>query len=110
MSSTALTAAVCALGRSDSNGGGVLAKTQAPVGGPKPAPLPSVDHRKRLEALRDRLEAAVAEAGMRDLAPLAARYQSVLAELAAFPAIEESDGIDDLSAARRRRRAGASTS
>ena len=50
------------------------------------------------------------DAGTRDLAPLAARYQSVLTELAALPVVEESDGIDDLSAARRRRRAGASAS
>jgi len=86
-----------------------MARPQAPVGAPK-QPLPSEDHRKRLEALRDRLEGAIEEAGMRDLAPLAARYQAVLAELAALPVVEESNGIDDLSAARRRRRAGASAS
>lgn len=85
-----------------------MARPQAPVGAPR-TPPPSEDQRKRLEALRDRLEAAVAEAGMRDLAPLAARYQSVLAELAALPVVEESDGIDDLSAARRRRRASAAS-
>ena len=90
-------------------GGGVLAKTPAPVGAPRTQP-PSADHRQRLEALRDRLEGAIETAGDRELAPLAARYQSVLAELAALPVIEESDGIDDLSAARRRRRSAASGS
>jgi hypothetical protein len=92
-----------------SNGGGVLARTQAPVGAPR-TKLPSTDHRERLERLRDRLETAMDDAGTRDLAPLAGRYQAVLTELASLPVIEESDGIDDLSAARRRRRAGASAS
>lgn len=86
-----------------------MARPQAPVGASR-NPLPSEDHRKRLEALRDRLAVAIEEAGMRDLAPLAARYQSVLTELATLPVVEESDGIDDLSAARRKRRAGASAS
>lgn len=86
-----------------------MARPQAPVGAPK-VTEPSEDHRKRLERLRDRLEGAVEAASDRDLAPLAARYQSVLAELAALPVVEESDGIDDLSAARRRRRAAAAGS
>jgi hypothetical protein len=86
-----------------------MARPKAPVGAQR-TPLPSEDHRKRLEGLRDRLAAAIEDAGTRDLAPLAARYQSVLTELAALPVIEESDGIDDLSAARRRRRAAASGS
>ena len=43
------------------------------------------DHRQRLEALRDRLAGAIDGASDRDLAPLAARYQSVLAELALLP-------------------------
>jgi hypothetical protein len=86
-----------------------MAKTPAPVGAPRTAP-PSEDQRKRLEALRDRLADAIDEAGHRDLAPLAARYQSVLADLAALPVIEESNGIDDLGAARRRRRAAAAGS
>ena len=87
-----------------------MPRKPTPTGGPKPPPLPSEDQRRRLESLRDRLEEAIAEAGTRDLAPLAARYQAVLTELAGLPAIEESDGIDDLSAARRRRRAGAAAS
>ena len=85
-----------------------MARPAAPVGAPHPSP--DDDRRRRLEDLRDRLEAAIAEAGHRDLAPLAARYQSVLSDLAALPVTEESDGIDDLSAARRRRRAAASGS
>ena len=86
-----------------------MARPQAPVGAPKMPPA-SADHRARLERLRDRLEGAIETAGDRELAPLAARYQSVLSELAALPVIEESDGIDDLSAARRRRRSAASGS
>lgn len=86
-----------------------MAKTPAPVGAPR-AQSPDEDRRKRLEALRDRLEAAIEAASDRDLAPLAARYQSVLADLAALPAVKDSDGIDDLSAARRRRRAAAAGS
>jgi len=86
-----------------------MARPQAPVGASK-QPLPSEDQRKRLERLRDRLESAIEGASDRDLAALAARYQSVLAELAALPVVEESNGIDDLSAARRRRRATATGS
>jgi hypothetical protein len=71
--------------------------------------MPNEDHRKRLERLRDRLEGAIEGAADRELAPLAARYQAVLAELAAMPA-EEANGLDDLSAARRRRRAAAAGS
>lgn len=44
-----------------------------------------VDHRARLEALRDRLEARLDDASDRDLAPLAARYEAVLEKLAAMP-------------------------
>jgi hypothetical protein len=86
-----------------------MPRPQAPVGAPR-SPQPDQDRRRRLEALRDRLADAIEEAGHRDLAPLAARYQSVLAELAELPAVKESDGLDDLSAARRRRRSGASAS
>ena len=86
-----------------------MARPQAPVGAPRTL-LPSDDQRKRLEALRDRLADAIDDASPRDLAPLAGRYQAVLAELAALPIAEESTGFDDLSAARRRRRSGASAS
>ncbi len=86
-----------------------MARRQAPVGAPKP-PTVRDDQRRRLEALRDRLEAAVAEAGHRDLAPLAARYQAVLAELAALPEVKDADGLDDLAARRAGRRAAASGS
>lgn len=84
-----------------------MARPKAPVGAPRPK-LPSEDQRKRLEDLRDLLASRLDGASDRDMAALAARYQSVLADLAALPVVEESDGIDDLSAARRRRRAAAS--
>lgn len=86
-----------------------MAKPQAPVGATK-NPHPDADHRRRLEALRDRLESAVAEAAHRDLAPLASRYQAVLADLAALPAVVEVDGVDDLAAVRSRRRSGTKAS
>lgn len=86
-----------------------MAKPQAPVGAPK-APGVDEDRRKRLEALRDRLEAAIADAGNRDLAPLAARYQAVLAELASLPTVTETSDVDDLAARRKARRAAASAS
>lgn len=86
-----------------------MPRKPAPVGPPKVDQV-SADHRKRLEALRDRLEAAVADAGNRDLAPLAARYTAVLTELAAMPEAVEVSDVDDLAARRRARRAGASAS
>lgn len=43
------------------------------------------DHRERLEKLRDRLALVIETASDRDLAPLAARYQSVLSDLASLP-------------------------
>lgn len=43
------------------------------------------DLRGRLERLRDRLEDAIEGASDRDLAPLSARYESVLERLAALP-------------------------
>jgi hypothetical protein len=104
---TALVAVGMPVAPLDWRGGGGMARPQAPVGAPR-TPQPDEDRRKRLEALRDRLADAIEEAGHRDLAPLAARYQSVLAELADLPVTQESDGLDDLSAARRRRRSGTS--
>ncbi len=86
-----------------------MARPQAPVGAPK-AQAGSEDYRRRLELLRDGLEARLPDASDRDYAAMAARYQSVLADLAALPMTEESNGIDDLSAARRRRRSAASSS
>ena len=82
-----------------------MAKTPVPVGAPK-VPASVVDHRERLEALRDRLEAALTDAAHRDLAPIAARYQAVLSELAALPEAKGSDDVDDLAARRRARRSG----
>lgn len=86
-----------------------MPRKPAPVGGPRPK-LADDDRRARLEALRDRLEAAVRDAGHRDLAPLAARYQAVLADLASLPVVTEVDDVDDLVARRRARRAGAQAS
>ncbi len=83
-----------------------MARRPTPVGRPA-GQGGTVDHRARLEALRDRLEAAVSEAGHRDLAPLAGQLRQVLAELAALGDVKETSGVDDLRAARERRRAGA---
>ena len=53
------------------------------------------DHRTRLEALRDRLAGAIETASDRDLAPLSARYESVLEKLAALPnANAEADDVE----------------
>lgn len=79
-----------------------MARPKAPVGAPREKP--NAEHRERLEALRDRLEAAVSTAAHRDLAPLASRYQAVLAELAAMPSVSEKDGVDDLAARRAARK------
>lgn len=86
-----------------------MPRPQAPVGAPRD-PLPDEDRRLRLETLRDGLEARLPAATDRDYAALAARYQAVLAEIAALPAVKDSDGIDDLAAQRQRRRAAASGS
>jgi hypothetical protein len=85
-----------------------MARQSAPVGKPKQDPA-AEDRRTRLTALRDILETAVHEAAHRDLAPLAARYQAVLAELAALPSGEAADDIDDLASARARRRQSAAS-
>jgi hypothetical protein len=83
----------------------LVARRQAPVGAPKESPA-DADYRARLTALRDRLEAAIAEAGHRDLAPLAARYAEVIDKLAGLPEIKEGDVLDEFTA-RRARSAGA---
>lgn len=84
-----------------------MPRPQAPVGAPR-VPEGVTDHRARLERLRDRLADAIDEAGHRDLAPLAARYQAVLAELAALPETTKRDGVDDLAGRRAARRAASS--
>jgi hypothetical protein len=83
-----------------------MSRPKVPVGAPR-VDDGVEDHRDRLVALRDRLEAAIAESAHRDLAPLAARYQSVLSELAALPTVKGADGIDDIAQARANRRASA---
>lgn len=84
-----------------------MARPKAPVGAPK-AVSGTLDLARRLERLRDVLEAAIQAAEPRDLAPLSTRYQAVITQLAELPAEKEADGIDDLSNARRRRRSSAS--
>lgn len=83
-----------------------MARTPTPVG-PPPPPVDQSDRRDRLERARDRLAEEIENASARDLAPLVGRYQSVLADLAEIAAedVRESDDLDDLSAARARRRA-----
>lgn len=86
-----------------------MPRKPAPVGAPK-APTPDEDYRRRLLALRDRLEAAVADAGDRELAPLTARYVDVLDRVAALPdADRAADVVDDLTARRARSAATART-
>lgn len=86
-----------------------MARRQAPVGAPK-EPAGTTEHRRRLEALRDALTAAIANAGNRDLAPLAGQLRAVLSDLAALPDMTEASDVDDLAAKRARRRSGASAS
>lgn len=80
-----------------------MARPKAPVGAPRQSVVSS-GHRARLEALRDRLAEAVEDAGPRDLAPLAGRYQAVLVELAALPDVKEASALDDLASRRAKRR------
>lgn len=80
-----------------------MARPQAAVGAPR-EPAETSDHRTRLVALRDLLEGRLLEAATRDTAPLAARYQAVLAELAAMPAPAKGSTLDDLTARRASRR------
>lgn len=84
-----------------------MATPPTPVGASTPDPTVA-DHRKRLEALRDVLTAAIADAGPRDLAPLAGQLRRVLADLAALPQTEGVSLADDLAAKRARRRSAAS--
>jgi hypothetical protein len=86
-----------------------MARRAAPVGAPKEPPG-SAEHRRRLEALRDALTAAVAGAGNRDLAPLAGQLRAVLSDLAALPDVTEASDVDDLASKRARRRSAASAS
>lgn len=64
--------------------------------------------RVALVALRDRLAAAAAEAGARELAALAKQLADVLRELDSLPdEAEEGSVVDDLTTRRSRRRAAA---
>lgn len=57
------------------------------------------DLRTRLERLRDLLEGRLQDATDRDIAPLAARYQAVLADLAALPDPNAAaDGVESAQA------------
>lgn len=60
----------------------------------------SEDYRERLERTRDALEARMEGASDRDFAPLVARYQSVLTELATLPNPNaEADTVESAQAA-----------
>jgi hypothetical protein len=65
------------------------------------------DHRKRLEALRDRLEAALETCSENMLPQLAGQYRACLADLADLPSIQEASPADDLNARRASRLAAA---
>lgn len=84
-----------------------MPRKAAPVGAAK-VDFGALEHRQRLESLRDRLTEAVASAGSRDLAPLAGQLRAVLVELAAVPDVKKASDVDDLAAKRARRRAAAS--
>lgn len=85
--------------------GEVVSTKPTPV---RPAQPPShaatADRTRRLEALRDRLSAAIEDAGPRDLASLAARYVAVLREIAELAPASTGDPLDDLTSRRNARR------
>ena len=81
-----------------------MPRTAAPVGAPK-EPVGTAEQRLRLEALRDALTTALADAGTRDLAPLAGQLRAVLKDLAGLPMVTETSRVDDLAAQRAHRRA-----
>lgn len=85
-----------------------MATPPTPVG-PLAVPESVSDHRKRLEALRDALTAAMEGAGPRDLAPIAGQLRRVLADLSALPDVTEVSDVDDLAAKRARRRAASAS-
>lgn len=86
-----------------------MARPQAAVGAPKVDPNVAA-RRADLELLRDQLKTAIADAGNRDLAPLAGQLRAVLNDLASLPAVTEASDVDDLAAQRARRRSAASAS
>lgn len=65
------------------------------------------DHRRRLEAIRDRLTEELDESAGRDLAPLARELRAVLAELESLPVPDSKAPADEIAKRRndRRRRA-----
>ena len=79
-----------------------MARKATPVGADKVDE--GAEHRARLVVLRDLLESRLMDAAHRDTAPLAARYQSVLTELASLPAPAKGSTLDDLAARRVARR------
>lgn len=80
-----------------------MPRAAAPVGASK-EPVGTAEQRQRLSALRDVLTAAMADAGTRDLAPLAGQLRAVLKDLAGLPDVTEASRVDDLAAKRARRR------
>lgn len=69
-------------------------------------------YREELEELRDLLLTRLKEASARDTAPIAARYADTIARLAAMDSTVPQEGskLDELSAARERRRSGTASS
>ena len=66
-------------------------------------------YREELEDLRDRLKISLDSAGGRDIAGIARVYADVLGKIAALDSTKPQEGskLDELAAARERRRANA---
>lgn len=66
-------------------------------------------YREELEELRDILKARLDVAGSRDIAPIAKTYADTIAKIAAMDSTKPQEGskLDELAAARERRRANA---
>ena len=64
----------------------------------------SGDHRRALEAMRDKLAVAMDDAPDMVVAQIAARLQAVLAELAGLPVASEVSRSDELASRRSTRR------
>ncbi|WP_435111886.1 hypothetical protein [Nocardiopsis synnemataformans] len=65
------------------------------------------DRRRSLEALRDRIGAALDAAEPNEVAPLSRQLMMVLREIDELPDADRRDSVDDLAARRAARRADA---
>jgi hypothetical protein len=65
------------------------------------------DRRASLEAVRDRLAAAMGQAEPNVIAQIAGRLQAVMREIADLPVAEKVSKADELAARRKARRAAA---